>query len=78
MVEQHLPSVSLGSRLRSLREGRGLSQKALGEMVGAGQATISEIERGVQSPSLDLLCRLAQAFGVQPGYFLDEPEPQLA
>lgn len=67
---------TVGSRLRGLREARDLSQIALGEMVGAGQSTISEIERGVTSPSVELLIRLARHFEVQPGYFLDE-EPTL-
>jgi DNA-binding Xre family transcriptional regulator len=53
--------------LRELREARGLSQQALGELAGVRQATISELESGhEQRPDYGILERLARALEVQP------------
>jgi len=54
----------LGERLRSLRQGEGLSQGEVGERVQLSAAQISQIERAQSSPSLEALHRLSQAFGV--------------
>ncbi len=57
-----LPDV--GARLRMLRERRGLSLRALAEVCDLSPNTISLIERGVSSPSVATLHRLAIALGV--------------
>lgn len=53
-------------RLIEIREARGLSQAQLAEMVGANQATISKIERGVGNPTLHMITRIARALQVHP------------
>lgn len=50
-----------GARLRELREERGITQRALGELMGVKYPYISEMERGVKVPSLTTLLRLAVA-----------------
>ena len=55
-------------RVKELREAKGLSQQALGELAGVRQATISEIESGKkQRVDLGILERLASALDVEPG-----------
>ena len=42
-----------------------ISQKQLGEMTGTAQSTISDIENGVVSVSLDVYLRLLEALGAE-------------
>jgi len=58
-------------RLKELREERGLTQAALAEMVGVRQATISDVENGTtRRETLDLIDKLCNALGVEPGDLL--------
>lgn len=45
--------------LRRLREDRGLSQKALGDLLGISQATVSAFENGDAEPQLSTIRRYA-------------------
>lgn len=59
-------------RLAELREERGLSQQALGELAGVRQATISELESGKkQRLDFRILERLAVALRVEPGQLIE-------
>jgi putative transcriptional regulator len=57
-------------RLRELREAQGLTQQALAERAGVRQATVSQIESGTSRVDLDVLERLADALGKEPGELL--------
>lgn len=57
-------AVELGGKIRDLRTGAGLSLGSLAEKVGVSRSLISQIERGVASPSLTTLRRVAGALGV--------------
>ncbi len=70
MNARKLPDV--GARLRILRERRGLSLRALAEVCDLSPNTISLIERGVSSPSVATLHRLAIALGVPIASFFEE------
>ena len=67
----------LGARIRSARTQRGLS---LGDLAGAAQVSrslVSQIERGIATPSLETLRRLASALGVPVfSLFLEEQGSQ--
>lgn len=52
------------NRVRELREGRGMSQAALGEAIGVTRQTVIAIEQGRYSPSLESAFRIARLFGV--------------
>jgi transcriptional regulator with XRE-family HTH domain len=56
---------TFGQRLRDLRKGKGLSQRALGDMVGINFTYLSKIENEkldfAQFPSEDLIRKLAAA-----------------
>ena len=54
-----------GAILRARRVAQKLSQKQLGEMTGTAQSTISDIENGVVSVSLDVYLRLLEALGAE-------------
>lgn len=50
----------VGARLRMARRGVGLTQKQLAEALGVESITVSRWERGVTSPSLPRLRRIAE------------------
>lgn len=49
--------------LRAVRRTRGMTQRQLAEATGTAQSTISDIETGVVSVSLDVYLRLLEALG---------------
>ena len=51
-------------KLRALREGAQISVTKLAEKVGASQPFITQIEQGYKQPSVPLLKRIADYFGV--------------
>jgi len=55
---------NVGRQVRALRRQSGLSLRALAELCELSPNTISLIERGVSSPSVSTLHRLATALGV--------------
>ncbi|RBY83242.1 helix-turn-helix transcriptional regulator [Blastococcus sp. TF02A-30] len=52
----------MNSRVRELRQARGLSQEALARAVGVSRQTINAIETGRYDPSLRLAVHLARHF----------------
>ena len=67
--------VTLGSKLRLLREERGLSQRDLARMASVSANAISLIERDENSPSVSTLQSLAESLSVKMGYFFEEESP---
>jgi XRE family transcriptional regulator, regulator of sulfur utilization len=67
----------LGQRLKSLRLLRGYTQEQLAERIEINPKYLSSIERGVENPTLDLLCRLANGLQVDL-YELFQFEPDAA
>lgn len=60
----------LGTNLREARKAANLSQEALALEIGIDRTYISGIERGVRNPSLDVIVKLAERVGVEPGRLL--------
>jgi len=60
-----LTPAQLSAHLRALRQAKGLSQTALGKVLGVGQARIARIEANPTSISVDQLLQLLSALGVQ-------------
>ena len=56
----------LGDRIRSLRRSRAYTLKQLGEMTGLSHAFLSQVERGLASPSFLTLNDIARALEVSP------------
>ena len=58
-------SETFGQYIRSLREGRGLTQRALSQAVGfRSLAHLSDIESGKRNPAKETLSKFAKALGV--------------
>jgi transcriptional regulator with XRE-family HTH domain len=66
-------SKALGTRVRRIRQERGLTLKQIEARVGVSATHISEIERGNTSPTIGALERIADALGVLPSYLIDIP-----
>lgn len=62
--------MSLGDKIRMLRESREISRKELAEALNLDQSTIGKYERGVIEPSLQVIKQLADFFAVPVDYFL--------
>ena len=66
-------TLSMGEKLRLLREERGLSQVKLADMSGVKNNTISQIEHGLTVSSRTVTINaLAAALGVNPIYFSED------
>lgn len=74
-----IPGMSLGERVRELRERKGLSQTELAQAIGKQMLAVSQIERGkTESPRSDTLTGLAEALETSVDYLLyghDLPAP---
>ena len=67
----------LGERLRQLRQGRAYSMRHLAQASGLSANALSMIERGLSSPSVSTLYKLADALDVPvTKFFGTEQEPQ--
>ena len=53
-----------GNTIKQLREGRGLTQAELAQMIGVSSKTVSKWETGKGLPDITLLQPLAQALGI--------------
>ena len=60
---------------RSARQSKRLTQTEISKASGVNQGHVSEVERGVCSPSLGVMLRLAAAIGEPLSHLLDQPVP---
>ena len=58
----------LGQRLLATRKQKKLSQSALGKLAGTSGDVIGRYERGLIAPSIEVVSRLADYFGVSIDY----------
>lgn len=64
ILSKATPSVDVGQRLRQLREERDVSMRELARRSGLSANALSMIERGLTSPSVSTLTKLATALEV--------------
>jgi transcriptional regulator with XRE-family HTH domain len=57
--------MSFGTRLRELRQGKGLSREVLAERSGLSRGAVRDYEQGHREPSLRSAFQLADALGVK-------------
>ena len=67
-------STRLAANLKSLRESRDLSQKALAEQSGVPRPTIAHLESGQANPTLSVALRVARALGIRLDELVEEGE----
>lgn len=63
--------------LRRQREERGWSQEALAERADLNRSYVGEIERGIATPSLLTIAKLADALGMKPSMLMASGEESL-
>lgn len=54
----------IGSRIKDIRNKKGITQEQLSESVGINPKYLSSIERGKENPTLNILLQLAQSLDV--------------
>ncbi len=59
----------LGKRIQSIRKSRNLTQEKLAEMIDIEIPSLSYLETGKYSPSIETLEKLSKALNVQPWEF---------
>lgn len=69
--------MTLAERLKEARKSKGLTQKALGEIVGVSQAAIQKVETGKANQTTKII-DIAQALGVRPEWLASGEEPMRA
>lgn len=64
--------MTIGEKIRTLRNSRGYSQKLLGELAGGiNEVTIRKYEAGDRNPKPDQLEKIARALGTSVIYFME-------
>ncbi|MDO5154381.1 MAG: helix-turn-helix transcriptional regulator [Eubacteriales bacterium] len=58
------------TRIKQLRESRGMSQTALAELVGSTQQSLCRYENGKTAPPADVIVAIAKYFQVSTDYVL--------
>ncbi len=65
--------VTVGEKIRRLRDNSKISQTQLARFLGVDQSMISKIESNERSPSIELLEKLSNLFGCTDDYFESDP-----
>jgi len=68
------PKRAFGSVLRECRRNAGISQERLAEAAGLDRSFISLVERGIQSPNIVVLLRIADVLGVAGSELIAQTE----
>ncbi len=76
MQPSHLDQV-LGLEIKRRRTDKGWSQEYLAEVTGLHRTYISQLERGLKSPSVRVLSHLTNALGLTMSDFLQAVEELL-
>ena len=65
----------IGSRIRAVRQDLGISLEDLGELSEVNWTSIGKIERGVSSPTVETLVRIAGALEIDPASLVSGVKP---
>jgi len=76
IYDQEAISVNVSERLKALREERDLSIRGLGRLSGLSANALSVIERGLSSPSVSTLYKIANALEIPVTAFFEETPPK--
>ena len=68
--------MEIGSRVRAARQEREISLEDLGHLSDVNWTTIGKIERGVSSPTVESLVRIAGALEIDPGTLISGITPE--
>jgi len=71
------PKRAFGAALRESRQNAGISQEQLAEAAGLDRSFISLVERGIQSPNIVVLLRIADVLGVSASGLIAQTEREM-
>ena len=71
------PELAFGKAVAALRHEQGYSQESLAFASGLHRTYISMLERGLRSPKLGTIFRLAAVFTISPGELVSRAEAEL-
>ena len=71
------PEQLFGEEISHLRKNRGFSQEELGFQAGVHRTYVSQIERGLKSPTLTVILKLTQALSCSAGQLVSQVENKL-
>lgn len=60
----------IGDRIAELRKDKGMTQEMLAEYLNVTRSSIGNYEKGVNEPSLQVVTKLCELFGVSADYLL--------
>jgi transcriptional regulator with XRE-family HTH domain len=72
-ARQH-PVLMIGKELRAARLTAGMTQETLASKAKLDRSYVSQLERGLKSPTLDTLMRLCKALGVSAAELIGRVE----
>ena len=75
--EKNQAAIVFGKLVRKLRLERKLTQNDLADIINSERSHISDIERGVKSPSLSMIFRLSKALEIASGELVQKVEDNL-
>lgn len=70
------PNITLGKIISGLRQSAGLSQEELAERAGIHRTYVSQIERGLKSPTIVMLLKLSRALETEPSKIMRQLEAE--
>ena len=62
--------MTMGGRIRQLRNEKGLTQTELGKHLNIGKSTVSQYETDTNMPDSDMILKLAEFFNVSTDFLL--------
>ncbi|OKO79824.1 helix-turn-helix transcriptional regulator [Bradyrhizobium sp. AS23.2] len=71
------PNVAFGKLIADLRQSAQLSQEELADRAAIHRTYVSQLERGLKSPTLVTLLRLSKALGTTPSKLMRQLETDI-
>ena len=71
------PNIAFGKLIADLRQSAQLSQEELADRAAIHRTYVSQLERGLKSPTLVTLLRLSKALGITPSKLVRQLETDL-
>jgi len=68
--------MQIGAKIKALRLKKGLTQEELGERTDLSKGYISQLERDLNSPSIETLFSILEVLGSRPKDFFDDESPE--
>lgn len=65
---------TIGATIAQLRDDRNLSQEALANLCGVHRTYISQLERGLKNPTLNVLQKIAKALDIPLSVLIERYE----